>query len=258
MWALKGVIMEKVKLTKSFISNFSYYGKPFSDDNHFSESQLFYNDKEMLKLLKKKYLDREKTVLRLEELQGDNICLPTSAVYEKRKFSGYTMPYYKDFKVLEDYIFGNLPFEERKRMCLDLCKIINDLRKQGFAYYDIHPFNVLYNGEKLMIVDMDSGAFRPDRYIDTIYDYETFNMYCRVGDYYLAKTVLGLLFENYRDLLVEQISSNKKELYSNSSRKLIDFYNYVIKNKGDRFDVSEHIEDIDEDYVENAKLILKK
>ena len=32
--------MEKVKLTNSFISNFSYYGKPFSSDNHFSETGL--------------------------------------------------------------------------------------------------------------------------------------------------------------------------------------------------------------------------
>ena len=134
--------MEKVKLTNSFMSNFSYYGNPFSDDNHFSESKLFYNDKEMLKLLKRKYLDRETTILRLEELQGDNICLPTKAVYEKRKFAGYTMPYYKDYKELEDFIFGNLPFEERKRMSLDLCEIITNLRQQGFAYYDIHPFNI--------------------------------------------------------------------------------------------------------------------
>ena len=106
---------------------------------------------------------------------------------------------------------------------------------------------------KIEELDKNDNIFE---YIDSIYDYETFNMYFRVGDYHLAKNVLGLLFENYRDLLVEQISSNKKELYDNSSDKLISFYNYVIKNKGDRFEVSEHIEDIDEDYVENAKLIL--
>ena len=251
--------MEKVKLTKKFMSNFHHFDNDdYKITRRCSESVLYYSDDEIFKKLLKDYIFREPTVLRLEELQGDSICLPNKAVYERNIFRGYTMPYYKEYKQLEDFIFNKLPFNERKRICLKLCKIIQDLRNQGFAYFDIHPFNVLYYNGKLMLVDMDSGIFSPDRISDSIRDYELFNTARRVGDYQLAITSLGLLFENYQDTIIKQINNNKNELFKNSPNKMVEFYKYAIKRNGNCFEVAEHLLDIDEDYIENAKLILKK
>lgn len=242
--------MKKEYLTKRTLANYKYF------DRHNSESTLFRNDERIIKLLKKEFLSREQTICRLDTIHNSDAVLPETVIYDSKGFLGYSMINYKEYKELEDFIIGKLPFNERKRICLELCRIIDDLERQEFAYYDVHPYNILYNNGDIKLIDMDSGIFKPDRICDK--DYETYNTYMRVADYFLTRLSLALLFEDHLDQTIDNISSKRKELFNYSPKKLVTLYKYVLNKPYSFLDVGEYIEDIDEDYIESAKLILKK
>ncbi len=245
--------MQGLRVTKEELKRF-----PKVHTSRVSESNLYYKGNHLFKVLNEDLRDRKSTILRLERLQGKELILPEYILFDEDGFIGYVMHYFKEHQQLERFIFGKLPFKERKRICLELCRIFTDLKHQGFAYYDIHPFNILYKDGDLKIADMDSGVFRSNRMGSSLYEFEQFNSYSTSGDYHLALTVLGLLFEDYRQYVLNGIKNNKKELFKNSPKELKKLYGYVLYASPFEFDVAEAIENIDEDYVEETKLILKK
>ena len=245
--------MKKIVIPKKELESFS---KP--DITRVKESTLYYRGNHLFKVLNPELRDRKDTILKLERLQGKELILPEYLLYDEDGFIGYVMHFFKEHKQLEEFIFGKLPFEERKRICIELCRIFTSLKKQDFAYYDIHPFNILYKDGDIKIADMDHGVFRLNRIIDSLSDFELFNNYSIIGNYHLALTILGLLFEDYRVNVLEAIKNNRRELIKYSPKKMKKLYKYITRSPMFEFDVSEYLEDIDEDYINGAKLILKK
>lgn len=81
-------------------------------------------------------------------------------VYAQKKIQGYfSIKWFMKLNVL-------LPREEivkQLRIALD------ELRKYGIYYYDIHYNNILWNGKSLKLVDMDGAVIDNDRYVYYIY-----------------------------------------------------------------------------------------
>ena len=245
--------MKELHVTKEELKRF-----PKANIHRVSESKLYYKGNHLFKVLNEELRDRKSTILRLEHLQGEELILPEYILIDEDGFIGYVMHYFKEHQHLENFIFGKLPFEERKRICLELCRIFTDLLHQDFAYFDFHPFNILYKDGDIKIGDLDSGIFRSNGIGSFLYEFEKFNSYSTSGNYHLALTILGLLFEDYQKFVLDGIKNNKKELFNNSPKELKKLYGYILYAPPVEFDIASAIENISEDYIEETKLILKK
>ena len=229
-----------------------------TNEDRTSESNLYYTGDLLFKVLKEEFRNRKSTIIRLEQLHGEELILPKFLLNDENGFIGYVMHYFKDYSQLISFLIGKLPFEERKRISLELYRIINDLRLQNFAYYDIHLFNILYKDGNLKFSDMDSGTFKSNRIINGISEFEIYDKKVISGDYYLTLTILELLFESYGKPLLKLINKNKKELLKHSPDNMRKLFEYITREPMDEFDVSEYIKDIDENQISESKLILKK
>ncbi len=245
--------MEKRMLTRKYLLKYKYYG-----GKHNSESMLFYTDDEILKLLQKEFRTREHTILKLPSLENDSLALPKYSLYDRGGFLGYAMDYFKDYIEFESIINSDIPFDQRKQACLELYNLIEYLKSQYFAYYDLNPYNVLFKDGSIKLIDLDSGIFMPDRISDSFSDYTKYDTYLRFGNYTLAKLTLSILFDELYDTNLDKISSNRKELFSISSDRLIRLYKFVLNKPCTMLDVGECLDEITEDYTNEVKLILKK
>ena len=141
--------MEKIYLTKNDINPDyeMYYGyeSQIYEFDAFNLMKIFKtNDEEILK-------NKLEKIILLSKLPVDFI--PIKLVYIDGKFQGYV------YKHIEDYQPINC-FEQKKSEKYDVLQKVKakleELHKYGIIYGDLHEANVLYNGNNVLLCDLDN------------------------------------------------------------------------------------------------------
>lgn len=150
------------------------YKKPLLIDTEHHESDIYIHDQNTLYkvLLSSSRVLREQSIYRLSEYTNPDTVLPRDLLYnENYCFIGYSMDYLSDYSVSKDVIFGDMSFEDRQKFAFKVASIIEGFMNDGFIYWDIHSENIMYKGNDIKIIDMDSIKFRDD-YSTEGYKYE--------------------------------------------------------------------------------------
>ena len=257
--------MENKLVTKKFISDYSpcLYGTG-------EESTMFHNEKYLLKFIKSEFLkdDREQIIKRLEELSHPNIVIPEFLLHDRKSFLGYGMIYYSDYtsldKIVSDTIFSknkDYPFEVRKKIVLKLYETLEFLKRQQFAFYDIHGGNFLIKDEDVKIVDLDSGVFKGTTNANVgyhpayLHSSKQFALFALSFIYNTDWMKFKLGFEHPMSCACQ----NKENLFRFLPDNLEEFYRYALGNDYYIYnDTEECLNDLDEPTYEESLQILQK
>ena len=236
-------------MNKTYITKKSFKNLEYLKGKIHTESNIFINNNELYKFLKKEYYYREKIIERLDILNNNNIVIPNTILYDKKGFLGYSMTYYKDYKELENTDLQKLNFEQRKSLCIKLCNILDYMTNNHFAYPDIHEDNILIKDEDIKIIDLDSGIFKD-------IDLEKYDEYLRTSNYLLSNLCLSILYsKSYIDF--EKLLLYNNKILNNLPKNIIEFYNYIINKDGKFISTIDYIDKIDENMINDTKKLLK-
>jgi hypothetical protein len=242
--------MEKVTISKDYFKSFT----PLYDMG--SESFMLYKDDIIAKIINKEFLreDRERITEKLEELEYDGLVKPEFLLYDRKKYMGYVMKFLKDFKSFYELLNDEaIPFNERKKLMLELSQIFDYFNKKQFAYFDIHGNNFLLKDNKIHIIDLDGGVFQG--YKNCKLDY---NAAHRVETKYLSAYTLAFIYGMDRVPFIKCEKKSKKFL-NTIPYQLRKFYEYAISDDFGVFEgISESLDLIDESTFNESSLLLKK
>ena len=90
-----------------------------------------------------------------------SIAIPQAYLYDKQKYFGYIMKYYKKIYQVEQAIQNGL-IKDIEKYALELLSIIEELNKLNLCYWDFHCGNILSNNKgHPFILDVDDMEYFP-------------------------------------------------------------------------------------------------
>jgi len=92
-----------------------------------------------------------------------NIATPTAYLYNKKRYFGYVMKYYKKLKQVQEAIEKGI-IEDIEKYALELLSIIEKLNKLNLCYWDFHDENILVDEQgNPYILDIDDMDYMPSK-----------------------------------------------------------------------------------------------
>ena len=237
------------------------FNKYIIDSSFGTESVRFINNDEILKIIKNKYLtkDRGQIIRLLSDFCYDGIVEPKYGITERKQIIGYSMNYLKGYIDLEkELLKQELSFEDRKELMIRLSKIFDYFDKMNFAYQDLHTNNIMYKDGDIKLVDLDGGVIKG---YTNGYDY---NVTIRSSKKRLARftlsTILGvneiglLSLKNHRNkkIFERMLQTFPYEIKNLFEYALNEDYHYYDK------DITSTLEDISKDIYEDTDALIEK
>ena len=198
--------MEKKNIGKNFFKGFT----PLYGDNN--ESLILYKDDVLTKIIYPEFLqdNREAIIERLEILDHEGLSIPTHMLYDKKGFLGYLAKYISQAISLSEYLKGDIPFEERRKIAIQISLIFDYFLKMNFSYNDIHGGNFLIKDGKPIVIDLDGGVFH-----GFVNDGLDFNASIRTQTKLLSSYLLSIIYkvDRYELIRILERANTLKRLY---------------------------------------------
>lgn len=222
--------------------------------NCHTESRLFVNDKDLLKIYNSKpNRYRANNISRLSQIIHDGVVTPLYGVslYNEKNLNGYGMRYYKEFITLRSYLSTHsLSFEERNFIAHRLCTIYNFLLENNFCFFDIHGENVIIKGEEVKFIDVDSST-----YIDDL-DQSDFNQLVYISRQYLSELCLQVLLST--NLVFSALKKeDKMRIFRRANLEQRKFLLHIFDYNESEFNPEDYIDFFTEGYAKQERRILK-
>ncbi len=214
-----------------------------------SESVLYIDKKEVLKILHPMFADnRKKTIELLSQIEHKNCITPLYSLIMNDSFCGYAMKYYKKYIVLSKKILDpNIPYKQRQIIAKQIWEILIFFKEINFSFVDLHEDNIIINDEfDLQFLDLDSGYFRKNS--DSLKMPLTSKRACMI--------TLNILFGVRPMSFYENFEKNSFKIKNMMSKRQIILFNHALEEPKD-FDGLEYIDDFSEESVNHIKNKLK-
>lgn len=221
-----------------------------------NESKIFVNKNRLYKLLFNDCITkkREENIEKLSNFKLPNCVFPDNKIINNYgEFVGIEEEYLKGYKTLGFYLNHNyLEYEKRKLIAHKLCEIQRLLDNNSISFVDMHTHNIMINNDDIKVIDLDSAEVINEKNSE-VFDYLRRDLICRN----LAVICYQALF-GY-DINIYKVRKERLiRLLSKSNDKQKEFLNKVYKNNGEGLlEVEDYIDEFDEYFMEESKLILK-
>lgn len=241
--------------TKYLEDNLLKNAKEFNPCMH-CQSKLYILEKQLYKIFKDEFREEERmqTIISLSKFNNQECGIPNTLLLDNRKdknFMGLGMNFYKDFCELKE-VFDSLSFKERQAFAIKIALLMEGFESEKYVYNDIHSRNILVKGTDIKLIDMDNGCF------SSIIGNREYERLLNYSYMHLSQYILCLLFGIEVHPFSKIITKNLALFERNSNGKQMNIINSAMILEQDKlFRVSDFLESITQDYVEQIKPQLK-
>lgn len=220
------------------------------------ESNIYINNDRIYKILDDdcRSIRREENIEKLSQYSHPNCVFPQNKLINLNgEFIGLEEEFLRGYKTLKKYLNNYDPiYKSRILLAYKICEIQRFLEESKISFIDLHTDNIMIKDNNIKIIDLDSAEILDSEIQSEVFEYLRKELINKNLARTIYQTMLGFSFNSR---LVSDLQKSKLLEISNDKQKAV--VNTIFSNN-DIINVEDYIDYLDEDYMEESKMILRR